>query len=421
LIKILHISAHAGGGIGQAFVGLAGGSLLQTLILLEEPVNKKHILSMEKEGFRVLIRPDSVQMNDEIKAADIVMFSWSHHPAVTKFMYGFPDIPIRSTLWVHVSGNYFPVVKAEFLRLFDQVVFATPYTLSLPEVQSFGSGYAEGHFDVVYGMSDLGKFNVVPRVPHEKFVVGYVGTLSLCKLHPDFINFCAAIDIPNVEFALIGDLSTRDELLSAAREKGIAEKFNFYGYIDNVPQMLARMDVFGYLLNPQHYGATENALLEAMIAEVPVIAIDQCVEQYIIRNGVTGFLVNDRESYAAAVRSVYEKPDSALLLAANARNDILSRYKQEDNLERLLARFHAALSNKKRNHNFKAYLGDSPSDWFLSAVNSDSDCFLENRAQDAGYIFHEPTKGSPQHYYSYFPEDKRLELWAHQLNGESRK
>jgi glycosyltransferase involved in cell wall biosynthesis len=415
LIKILHIAAHVGGGIGPAFVGLVNASLFQTLILLEEPVNKKNISVMEKESFRILICPNSAQLNEEIKTADIVMFSWSHHPAVTKFMYDFPDIPIRSVLWVHVSGNYFPAIKAEFLCLFDQVVFATPYTLSLPEVQSCGSGYAAEHFDVVYGMGDLTKINVVQRILYDKFVVGYVGTLNFCKLHPDFIDFCAAIDVPNVEFALIGDCPTKDKLLLTARKKGIDEKLKFYGYIDDVPQMLARMDVFSYLLNPQHYGATENALLEAMIVGIPVVAIEQCVEQFIIRNSVTGLLIKDPESYAVAVRSIYEKPDFALSLTSNARNDILSRYKKEDNLERLITRFNTALSNNKRYHNFKAYLGDSPSDWFLSAVNSDKDCFLENRAQDAGYIFHEPTKGSPQHYYNYFPEDKRLELWGRQL------
>ena len=415
MIKILHIAAHVGGGIGPALTGLVNSNLFQTLVLLEEPVNKKYLSVMEKEGFRILIRPNSAQIKEEIKVADIVMFSWSHHPAVTKFMYDFPEIPIRSTLWVHVSGNYFPAVKAEFLRLFDQVVFATPYTLSLPGVQSCGPDYAEEHFDVVYGMGDVKKFNAVQRVPHEKFVVGYVGTLNFCKLHPDFIDFCAAINVPNVEFALVGDCPTKDKLLSAAKKKGIDEKIKFYGYMDNVPQMLARMDVFGYLLNPQHYGATENALLEAMIAGVPVLAIEQCVEQYIVRNGVTGLLVKDPESYAVALRSVYEKPDFALSLTANARNDILSRYKPEDNLERLIGRFHAALSYDKRYHNFKAFFGSFPSDWFLSAVVSEKDCFLEDRAQDAGYIFHEPTKGSPQHYYNYFPEDKRLELWARQL------
>jgi len=418
LIRILHIAAHAGGGIGQAFAGLGNANLFQTLILLEEPVNKKNISVMEKDGFRILIRPNSAQLNEEIKATDIVMFSWSHHPAVTKFMYDFPDIPIRSTLWVHVSGNYFPAIKADFLRLFDQVVFATPYTLSLPEVQSCGSDYAKKHFDIVYGIGDLKKFNTIQSVPHDKFVVGYVGTLNFCKLHPDFIDFCAAIDIPNVEFALIGDCPTKDKLLLNAKKKGIDEKIKFYGYMDDVTQMLARMDVFGYLLNPLHYGATENALLEAMIAGVPVVAIEQCVEQFIIQNVQTGLLIKDPESYAVAVRSIYEKPDYAHSIAANAHNDILSRYKQEDNLERLLARINTALSNNKRYHNFKAYLGDTPSDWFLSAVNSDIDCFLENRAYDAGYIFHEPTKGSPRHYHSYFTEDKRLEFWTQQLKEE---
>jgi len=415
LIKVLHITAHLGGGIGSAFIGLVSSELKQTVILLEEPINKKSMFSMEAEGFRILICPDRLQTNEELEAADIVMFSWSHHPAVTKFLYDFPKIPVRSVLWVHVSGNYFPVVKAEFLRLFDQVVFATPYTLSLPEVQSLGSGYIDEHFDVVYGMSDLTDFTDIQRVPHKNFVIGYVGTLNFCKLHPDFVDFCAAVDIPDVEFALIGDSPTKDELLQTAKEKGIADKFNFYGHIDNVPQMLASMDVFGYLLNPQHYGATENALLEAMAAGVPVVALEQCVEQHIIKNGETGLLVKDQKSYAVAIRSIYEQSDFALLLASNARNEILRCYKIEDNLERLLSRFHAVLSGKKRRHCFKDYLGKFPSDWFLSAVESYKDYFLENRAHDTGRIFHEPTKGSPRHYHSYFPEDKRLAHWAQQI------
>jgi glycosyltransferase involved in cell wall biosynthesis len=415
LIKILHITAHVGGGIGSAFIGLGSPDLEQTVILLEEPINKKPIIPMEAEGFRILICPDCSQIKEEIEATDIVMFSWSHHPAITKFMYEFPEIPVRSVLWVHVSGNYFPVVKAEFLRLFDQVVFATPYTLSLPEVQSLGSNYIIEHFDVVYGMGDLKKFIKVQKVPHEKFVIGYVGTLNFCKLHPDFIDFCTAVDISNVEFALIGDSPTRDELLQAAQKKGIADKFKFYGHVDNIPEQLARMDAFGYLLNPQHYGATENALLEAMAAGVPVIALDQCVERYIIHNGVTGLLVQDPQAYSTALRSIYEKPDFALSLASNARNEILQHYSIEDNRKRLLSRFNVALSSKKRQHCFKAYLGESPSDWFLSAVGPDNDCFLENHAQDSGRIFHESTKGSPQHYHNYFPEDKRLALWSRQL------
>jgi len=418
LIKVLHITAHVGGGIGAAFIGLGSPDLEQTVILLEEPINKKPISSMEAEGFRILICPDSSQINKEIEVADIVMFSWSHHPAVTKFLYNFPELPVRSVLWVHVSGNYFPVIKAEFLRLFDQVVFATPYTLSLPEVQSLGSNYSNEHFDVVYGMGDLKKFTNIQHVPQEKFVIGYVGTLNFCKLHPDFIDFCASVDIPDVEFALIGDSPIKDELLQAAEKKGIADKFRFYGHVDNVPQMLARMDAFGYLLNPQHYGATENALLEAMAAEVPVVALDQCVERHIIQNGVTGLLVQDPQAYAAALRSIYEQPDFALSLASNARNKIIQRYNLEDNRKRLLARFHTVLSQGKRQHCFKSYFGKAPSDWFLSAVGPDKDCFLENRTQEAGRIFHEPTKGSPRHYHNYFPEDKRLTLWTQQLKNK---
>lgn len=178
------------------------------------------------------------------------------------------------------------------------------------------------------------------------------------------------------------------------------------------------MDVFGYLLNPQHFGATENALLEAMAAGLPVVALDQCVERGIIQDSKTGLLVHSPEEYGNAVRYLRENPEKAALLGAQARTDIMKRYEIEENRRRFLAACGRAFAGEKHLHHFDEFFTGEPADWFLSAVEADRQCFEENRPCDAGLIFRERTKGAPAHYFSYFPEDKRLMLWTKQFGNE---
>jgi len=408
-----------GGGIGSAYAGLGICGQQQTVLLLEAPIDLASLSRVEAEGFRIVTQPESEHLRRELAESDVVVFNWSHHPALTKLFVEFPDVPIRSVLWCHVSGNYFPHIYPEFLGKFDYALFATPFSLSLPQIREMGEEYIDEHFAVVYGLGDLTRFADVPRAQHGKFIVGYVGTLGFCKLRPDFVEYCAAVDIPDVEFAMIGAPSTRNEILKAAAEKGIADRFIFYGHVADVPAMLSKMDVFSYILNPQHFGATENALLEAMAAGLPAVALNQCVEQVIVKHGVTGLLVDSPQTYGEAIRRIYEVKGLAQELGNNARADVLRRFGIDDNRARFIEGCDHVMKQPKRAHVFHGFLGGTPADWFLSGVGTDKSCFIENRAADAGLIFHEPTKGSPVHYHTYFPEDAQLALWAEQITGHA--
>lgn len=416
-MKILHIAAHMGGGIGSAYVGLGTCGQEQKVLLLEPPQDKTALGRVQSAGFQIIQAADDSHIEAELNWADVVVFSWHHHPALTKFLHDFPAVSIRSVLWCHVSGNYFPHISAGFVRQFDQSIFASSFSLDLPQIKALGEAYLQKRCGVVYGLNDLSRFATVKKESQAQYTVGYVGTMGFCKLHPNFVDYCAAVEMPDTRFLMVGAPSTRTQLLKAAEEKGIAGQFQFCGQLPDVAPALAQMDVFGYLLNPQHFGATENALLEAMAAGLPVVALDQCVERGIIRDGVTGLLVHSPEEYGKAVRYLRENPEKAALLGEQARMDVVKHYELQANRRRFLAACRQTLTGGKRLHHFDAFFTGEPADWFLSAVGADRRCFEENRPQDAGLIFREKTKGSPIHYHTYFPEDARLAHWNEQVNG----
>ena len=418
--NILHIAAHIGGGIGSAVAGLKTCKLKQTILLLEKPINQSTLSGVKEAGFFVIEQPDAGTVNNELSKADVVLFHWSHHPAVTDLLLNGLSVPIRTILWCHVSGNYFPHISAEFLKKFDRVMFAAPYSLNLPHVKAFGESYIKERFNIVYGLGPIAKFANVPKSrDRNKFVIGYVGTLGFCKLHPRFVDFCAAVNIPGVRFVLAGEPATKSEILKAANQAGIAGKIVFCGHVADVSEVLASMDVFSYLLNPQHFGATENALLEAMAAGLPAVALNQCVESFIIKNGETGLLVNSPETYAEAVNTLWKDKTSGRKLGKSARADVLSRFDAEDNCTEFILCCYKAMDVPKKIHYFNDFFGKTPSDWFLSCVEADRQCFLENRAHDAGLIFFETTKSSPNHYNTYFPGDERLAFWTNQLKSKA--
>lgn len=352
-MKILHIAAHIGGGIGSAFTGLTALGQEQKILLLEEPVNKLIVEQVRQVGFEILYHTSNSQVIQEITQADIVVFSWSHHPALTKFLYELPQVPFRSVLWCHVSGNYFPYISPLFLRHFQHVLFATPYSLALPQVKGMGEDYVKEHFSVVYGQNNLEYYSEINAVPHKGFNIGYVGTLGFCKLHPNFIQYCAAIDIPDVQFIMVGSPTTKAELLQEAQQYGIEDQIIFCGQVSDVIPLLARMDMFGYLLNPQHFGATENALLEAMAAGLPVVALNQNVERYIIQDKKTGWLINSPHEYAKVVRQIYENHEYAKCIGQSARIYMKEHYHIEKNRKNFLSSCRKVSSFPKQVHDFK--------------------------------------------------------------------
>jgi len=58
---------------------------------------------------------------------------------------------------------------------------------------------------VVHGCAGIDDFPEPDRTMRDGFNIGYLGLIDFSKLHPDYLAFCRAVDIPCAQFTLAGD------------------------------------------------------------------------------------------------------------------------------------------------------------------------------------------------------------------------
>lgn len=125
-------------------------------------------------------------------------------------------------------------------------------------------------------------------------VVGTVGRLVKRKGHYDLLNAWPAVleEHSDAHLLLVGDGPQRQGLERRAVELGCSNSVVFAGRRDDIPDLLDAMDVFAF---PSHYEGLPGALMEAMIAGVPILAtpVDGNVE--LIDDYETGIIAQTQD------------------------------------------------------------------------------------------------------------------------------
>jgi glycosyltransferase involved in cell wall biosynthesis len=160
------------------------------------------------------------------------------------------------------------------------------------------------------------RFAVGAPVP----AVGFVGRLEPVKGPQFFVEAARRIHarLPRAKFLVIGDGSLRAKMERSVAEYGLALQFIFTGWIEDAEKVFAALDV---LLMPSVNEAVGRSALEAQAAGVPVVATRVGGVPEIVRDGVTGLLVEqgDTDAMAAAVLSLLEDPQRRQAMAEAAR------------------------------------------------------------------------------------------------------
>jgi glycosyltransferase involved in cell wall biosynthesis len=182
-------------------------------------------------------------------------------------------------------------------------------------------------------------------IPALASVIGTVGRLSPEKGHACFLQAASEIvrQYPDTRFLLVGDGPERAALERLAGEAGIAGATIFAGIRDDVPALLAAMDIF---VLPSLIEGMPMALLEAMAARKPVVATRVGAVPQVIDDGKNGVLVapGDAAALAAGIKRVLRDAAAAQGWAEAAYRTVEQEYSAA-----VMAEHYAALYRETEN------------------------------------------------------------------------
>lgn len=189
---------------------------------------------------------------------------------------------------------------------------------------------------VVYNGVDLARFAALsapapvdlPLPAGDGPLIGTVSHLIPWKGQEVFIKAAALMlkAHPDWRFLLVGDdifqfQGERARLTALTEELGIADRVVLTGNREDVPAILARLDLF---VLPSLYEPFGRVLIEAMAARLPIVASRAGGVPEIVVEGETGLLTvpGSAESIAEAVEAVLLDPELRRRMAAAGRERV---------------------------------------------------------------------------------------------------
>jgi len=189
-------------------------------------------------------------------------------------------------------------------------------------------GVAEEKVVVIYSGSDAGVYSPdidgrpVRRelgVPEGVPLIGKVANYYHgWKGHDTFLDAASIVlrSRSEVVFLLVGHLTDDEKMTEMVEERGLSEHVLLAGHRDDVPRVLAALDVS--VNCPRAGEGLSGAVRESLAAGKPVIATDVGGNRELVRNEETGLLVppDDPEALAAAMLRLLDDRDLARRLAS---------------------------------------------------------------------------------------------------------
>jgi glycosyltransferase involved in cell wall biosynthesis len=184
-------------------------------------------------------------------------------------------------------------------------------------------GLPRGSVRTIYnGVPDRGGRRRPPR-PQAGPTVGALGRLEPQKGFDVLIR--ALPRLPDVTAVLVGEGSERARLERLAADLGVSERVRLMGWADDPT---THLETFEILVLPSRFEGFPLAVVEAMLAELPVVATDVGGVREAVLHGETGMLVppDDPEALAGALRELLDDAQLRRAMGRRGRALALDRY-----------------------------------------------------------------------------------------------
>jgi len=183
----------------------------------------------------------------------------------------------------------------------------------------------------------------------DDLVIGGVGRLEPIKGFTHLVDAAHTVcpALPKARFLLAGDGSQVDAL--RAQAEGLGQRFRLLGMRDDIPEVMAALDIF---VLPSLNEGMGRVLLQAAAAGVPAVASAVGGVPDIIEDGRTGVLVPPGDVGVMADRIIVLAEDAARRqsLGQAAQQAAVPAYSVENMVRKIEALYESVLMEKGLDH-----------------------------------------------------------------------
>jgi glycosyltransferase involved in cell wall biosynthesis len=269
-------------------------------------------------------------------------------------MAGVPLV-LASRRWQGSTPRRFHQSAARLgMRLADRVIVNGR---SLADTVERSDGIARERIEVVPNFVDESAFSDLDPgelrvwraalgLPADALIAGVVARLVPVKNHAVLVRALPRVAGHDLHLAFLGDGPLRDELLSLARQEGVADRVHCPGMVRDTRNLSALFDLAALT---SHHEGFPNALVEAMAAARPVVATRVPGSVDAVEEDVTGFLVadNDAGELARALNRLAADPGLRRRMGAAGREKARREYHRDTVIGGLMELYEQRLAARR--------------------------------------------------------------------------
>jgi glycosyltransferase involved in cell wall biosynthesis len=290
-----------------------------------------------------------------------------HAHQMTPFVYGVLAKRITGVpLILTEHGRFHPDVATTARRLFNRLFRSsadrvTAVSAAVRESLVSVEGFRREAIEVLYNAVDIERFAPSAsrkeearrrlRLPLDARVIGSVGRLHPDKNHALLLRVAARLrsEIPALFVVIVGSGDEQPRLVALARDLGVSDRVILCGERKDVEAILPAFDVFAL---PSRTEGTPMTLLEAMAAEVPIVASAVGGIPEILERDLEAILVtrstDEREfetRFTGALHGILVNGDLVASLTGRAARRVRRDFAFDSIFGRYRALYHALLPN----------------------------------------------------------------------------
>lgn len=241
--------------------------------------------------------------------------------------------------WLYGKAAYRVVTTGESIRhdLLERLGLASERIVSIP------TGVDLDRFQRAHAL-DRHTVRSLLRIPEGTKVIGIVATLRSWKGHDYLLDALPAViaAVPDVHLLVVGDGPRREHLEQRIRAFPWQERISLLGQRNDVPDLLAAMDLF--VLPSFANEGVPQAIMQAMAMGLGVVSTPVGAIGELVQHGVTGILVppRDAESLAHEIIRLLRNPFLLHRLGLAGKRKVMQQFSQEAMLDDMEAVFRLA-------------------------------------------------------------------------------